>query len=213
MLNKILKLIKMLRMNRELRSVISNHMFFIENEKQTIWGSISDEEEERIIELTQMAASIAGPIVEIGALFGLTTQLIATYKPIEKKLITVENFTWNPFCVPQNYHRILTHRILRYNIRHCNTSIFDGSSNDFFDTYIGEIPSMVFIDADHSYESVKEDINNAINLKIPIIAGHDYCELHSGVRRAVDEIFQGEIQLKGSVWHHFNQEIEKTQCL
>jgi len=206
MLKKLRRAIKIIKMHRELRSVISNYLFFIENENQTIWGSISSEDEERIIELTKIAGSIPGPIVELGTLFGLTTQLIATYKPIEKKLIAVENFSWNPFCIPQNYHRILTQRILRYNIMHCNTFVFDGSTRDFYDTYNGEGPSMVFIDADHSYEGVKEDIHNAIKLGIPIIAGHDYCELHPGVKRAVDEIFQGKIQIKGSVWHYFNRD-------
>jgi hypothetical protein len=209
MLKKLGSAIKIFKMRRELRLLISNYLFFIENENQTIWGSISSEDEDRIIELTKVAASFPGPIVELGTLFGLTTQLIATYKPIEKKLITVENFSWNPFCLPQNYHRILTHRILRYNILHCNTSVFDGSTRKFYDTYNGERPSMIFIDADHAYEQVKEDIQTAINLKIPIIAGHDYCDLHPGVKRAVDEIFQGKIQIKGSVWHHLRPDYVK----
>jgi hypothetical protein len=205
MLKKLLRTIKIIKMHRELRSVISNYLFFIENENQTIWGSISSEDEERIIELTKITASLTGPIWK--GHYRTTTSI--PFKPIEKKLITVENFSWNPFCIPANYHRILTQRILRYNIVHCNTSVFDGSTRDFYDTYNGERPSMVFIDADHSYESVKEDIYNAISLRIPIIAGHDYCELHPGVTRAVDEIFQGKIQIKGSVWHNFNPDYIK----
>jgi predicted O-methyltransferase YrrM len=140
--------------------------------------------------------------VEIGALFGFTTQLIANYKPNEKKLIAIENFSWNPFGIPPDDHRTITQRVLRYVIDHCNTSIFDGSSRYFQTRYEGEKPSMVFIDADHQYESVKADIAWAVKLGIPIVAGHDYCESHSGVIRAVDEAFPTSKNILGSVWWH-----------
>ena len=190
-------------MRRELKSIILNHFFFLENRGQTFWGSISEEDEKGIIELTEKAGSLPGPIVEIGALFGLTTQLIATYKPIEKKLIAVENYTWNPFCLSPQDHRLMTQRVLRYAMKHCHTTIFDGSKLKFYDTYKGEKPSMVFIDADHTYESVIQDINWAMRLGIPIIAGHDYCELQPGVMHAVDEVFQHDIKVIGSVWCHY----------
>jgi predicted O-methyltransferase YrrM len=49
----------------------------------------------------------------------------------------------------------------------------------------------VFIDADHSYEAVKLDIQNWMPKvrKGGILAGHDYTSAWPGVIRAVDEIF------------------------
>jgi hypothetical protein len=202
MLRKLSRALRIVKMHRELRSIITNYFFLCENRDQTFWGSISEEDEKGIIELTKKAGTLPGPIVEIGALFGFTTQLIATYKPIEKKLIAVENFSWNPFYISPTDHRIMTQRILRYAMQYCNTTIFDGSSEKFYDTYKGEKPSMVFIDAEHSYERVMEDIDWAIKLGIPMIAGHDYCELHPEVVRAVDEVFQNKIKVIGSVWCH-----------
>ena len=128
--------------------------------------------------------------------------LIATHKPTETELIAVENFSWNPFMIPPEDHRIITHRVLRYNIAHCNTHIFEGSSADFYRQYKGEVPAMVFIDACHLYEGVKEDIDWVVGLGVPVISGHDYCDLHEGVRRAVDEVFGGDITAIGSVWSH-----------
>lgn len=202
MLRRLSKEMKIIKMYRKLRPVIKNHIFFLENRGQSAWGSISEEDEQAIIELTKRASSLPGPIVEIGALFGFTTQLIANYKPNEKELIAIENYSWNPFGIPPDDHRIMTQRVLRYVIDHCNTSIFDGSSRDFQARYEGKKPSMVFIDADHQYESVKADIAWAVKLGIPIIAGHDYCELHSGVIRAVDEAFPNSKNILGSVWWH-----------
>lgn len=200
MLQKLSKELKIMRMYRKLRPVVKDHIFFLENPDQSVWGSISEEDEKEIIDLVKKAGAIPGPIVEIGALFGFTTQLIATYKPVEKKLITIENFSWNPFGIPPDDHRTTTQRVLRYVMRHCNTSIFDGSSRDFKHSYQGERPAMAFIDAGHTYESVKEDIEWALKLGIPIIAGHDYSSVHPGVVRAVDEFFQKEIKVRGSVW-------------
>jgi predicted O-methyltransferase YrrM len=191
-------------MHREIRSLVNNQLFFLKNRQHTFWGSISEAEEKELIDLTSKASAFPGPIVEIGALFGFTTQLLATYKPADKELIAVENFTWNPFGIPPEDHRLITRRVLRYNVVHCNTSVFDGSKRDFYSGYKGERPAMVFMDADHSYEGTKEDIAWAIKAGARIIAGHDYSEIFPGVKRSVDEAFKANIRTAGSVWHHCN---------
>ena len=49
----------------------------------------------------------------------------------------------------------------------------------------------VYIDGNHHYEFVKEDIKNSLSKLKPngIISGHDYCEECDGVIKAVNEIF------------------------
>jgi hypothetical protein len=46
----------------------------------------------------------------------------------------------------------------------------------------------VFLDADHSYEETRSDIEWALAAGARIIAGHDYSVEHPGVVRAVDEV-------------------------
>jgi len=62
--------------------------------------------------------------------------------------------------------------------------------------------SMIFIDAAHEYESVKQDLNNFWS-KVKtggIYAGHDYGEKTAGVGRAVDEfIKENNLELNISV--------------
>lgn len=171
-----------------------------DNSNQNFWGSISDEDRVAIKENTEIAANFTGPIIEIGALFGFTTQFIASHKKNDQKLIAVELFEWNPFMLSYIDHKLFTNRVLYYCIQHCNTSIFEGSNKSFYDKYSGETPSMVFIDAEHTYEGVKIDIEWAKKMRIPIISGHDYYPSHPGVMRAVDEAFGGKIKVKGSVW-------------
>jgi hypothetical protein len=80
------------------------------------------------------------------------------------------------------------------------------SSTSASELYDDESLDFVFIDGDHSYEGVKEDIENWIRkVKVGgIIAGHDYIteDIHSqGVKRAVDEMIPvGEILEHDTCW-------------
>jgi hypothetical protein len=155
------------------------HAFFREHRGVTVWGGVSEEDQRGLREAVARAAAFDGPIVEIGTLFGWTTQLLASLKSPEKELIAVENFSWNPFCIPPDDHRVITRRTLHYCLEHCRTRIFDGSARAFYESYQGPPPSMVFIDGDHSYEGVQADIHWAREQCVPVIAGHDYnAELH-----------------------------------
>lgn len=202
MLRRLLRKFKRLAGFRRAWPGTINQQYFLENKDQTLWGSVNQEDEKAIVELTKRANILSGPIIEIGALFGFTTQLFATYKAPGKKLIGVENFSWNPFAISPEDHRLITLRVLRYVMTHCNTELYDGSSQEFYKTYRGERPSMVFIDAGHTYENVKADIDWARAMNIPVIAGHDYNKLHPGVVRAVDEAFQSDKKVISSVWAH-----------
>jgi hypothetical protein len=68
------------------------------------------------------------------------------------------------------------------------------ASEDFAD---GEF-DIVYIDAEHDYESVKADIEAWLPKARHIIAGHDYCSFH-GVRRAVEASLPG-CRVMGNVW-------------
>ena len=63
---------------------------------------------------------------------------------------------------------------------------------------------MVFIDADHQYDAVKQDIEEwlpKVSINGGILAGHDYCVGWSGVVKAVDEAFsKGSCDGKSLVW-------------
>jgi hypothetical protein len=186
---------------RVLADVVQSHVFFLENRAASVWGGISEEDERGIRQAVARAAPFDGPIVEIGTLFGWTAQLLASFKSPEKELIAVDNFCWNPFRIPPDDHRVITRRTLHYCIEHCRTRIFDGTAQEFYDSYTGPTPSMVFIDANHSYEAVRADIAWALERGVPVIVGHDYNPvLHQCVVKAVEERFAGRFDLYGTVW-------------
>lgn len=62
---------------------------------------------------------------------------------------------------------------------------------------------LVFIDADHSYNGVRADIDEWLTKVRPggIICGHDYCDDFPGVIEAVNESFAGRVSLyNDTVW-------------
>ena len=81
--------------------------------------------------------------------------------------------------------------------------LWRSTSDDYFhqmNTYAVVKPlDVVYIDGLHDYESVKKDLNNALNVTARYILGHDYISPRfSGVVDAVDEFCQ-ENKLKVSV--------------
>src|SRR4051812_37875228 len=132
---KLRKLRSLWRHRHELQGVMDAHLFFLEHRRVTVWGGISEADEVGIRSAVALAAPNEGPIIEIGALFGWTTQFLASLKSPEKELIAVDNFCWNPFMLPADDHRVITRRTLRYCLEHCRTRIFDGSTVDFYRGY------------------------------------------------------------------------------
>jgi hypothetical protein len=61
-------------------------------------------------------------------------------------------------------------------------------------------PALVFLDADHSYAAVRDEIAWAKSLSVPVIAGHDYGNPRFGVTRAVNEAFPEGVAVHGTVW-------------
>jgi hypothetical protein len=67
----------------------------------------------------------------------------------------------------------------------------------------GDRFDLVFIDAAHDYESVRDDINAWLPLVKPggIICGHDYCQEWPGVVEAVNELLPGAKRGAWSIWY------------
>jgi len=182
------------------RERVRSFLQFCESTESAFAGTVRPEELEFLNDLVLLANSMAGPIVEIGTLFGFTTQHLARWKCPEKTLVTVDNYSWNPVGFSEADHRHFTQRILYYLTETCNTQVFDGTSQEFAKSYNGPTPAMVFIDASHVYRHVKEDIDWARQMQIPIIAGHDYSDEWQGVKRAVDEAFGADKRVVSSIW-------------
>ncbi len=141
-----------------------------------------------------------GPIIEIGTLFGWSTRIICLFMDNGRELITVDNYSWNPFGLPPDMHFETTRTVLKDEISSGQPQLMKMSNTEFYNIYSGLSPALIFIDADHEYEAVKMDIEGAKKLGAKIICGHDYDERRCpGVVKAVDE-YGGPKRLVGSLW-------------
>lgn len=154
----------------------------------------------RLVEKYEFAAC-----AEIGVRRGELSELIL-FKPCVKSLVLVDPWGGNKSA---SHYRIFKKRmdawsdkakrrvrVLKMTSEEATTHIED-KSLDF-----------VYIDADHHYEHVKQDILLwAPKLREGgMLAGHDYSETKTvGVKRAVDEIV-GEVSLENTVWWTFRWE-------
>ncbi len=150
-------------------------------------------------ELVAGTSSLSGPIVEIGTLVGLTTTQMAIADWGQRNIITVNNYCWNPWGLSVEEHRDLAAKILAYLSATGRVQIVDQDKNEFFISYRGPAPSLVFLDAIHDYPETRKDIVWARAVGASVIAGHDYAEAFPGVIQAVDEA-GGARRLAGSLW-------------
>lgn len=201
MLHKIRQAVRAVKYQQQIRSLISTQLSILENRGDFACGGLSDEEEQGLAVLLLQARSLGtGNIIEFGTLFGVTTLLLASLKGEGQKIVTVDNFCWNPFGLRPEQHKAFTLRFLRYGIASGDIELVAQDSSGFRSRYEGSVPLMVFFDADHSYEAVRKEIAWAKELGVRIISGHDYGNLKFGVTRAVDEAFPQGVNVRGSVW-------------
>ena len=115
-------------------------------------------------------------VLEIGCFNGISTSLFAYYA----KEVHAVDIWFSP--------QMNSNVIPNYN----NIKFIQGNSANILPTLPDNYFDMIYIDADHSYEAVKNDITLSISkLKSDgYLCGHDYDEhIKNGVFRAVNEIF------------------------
>jgi|GEM_PF-1851500 len=163
------------------------------------FGEITIEEARFLGDLVRCVSS-DGPIIEIGTLFGWSTRIMALAKPVEKELITVDMFVWNPWDLSSEEHQWLTGKILAdaASKLHVRQVVMD--KNKFYEEYKGPAPALMFLDAGHDYEETRRDLEFAKRVHARVICGHDYNKTDwPGVVQAVDE-FGGPKECVGSLW-------------
>lgn len=191
------RLMTLLRHRREAKTALStlSYLYSGDNAALDALGGLTDDEMKAVCAWATEEPGMT--VVEVGTLFGLTARELAR-QVVGGRVIAVDNFSWNPFGLPSNVHEAFTRRVLRG----AAVELVNASSEDWRKKVDGKI-DMVFFDADHRYESVKEELLWAKGKGIRVISGHDYGNPNPrfGVTRAVDEVFgKDNIEVVGMCW-------------
>lgn len=147
-------------------------------------------------------------IVEFGSHCGKSTRAIADNSPNDARIYAVDPWSGEYKDTENNQWDVLGgsrfldfQRNLFHHINAGRVIPVKKFSTDF--QLENEKADFVFIDGDHRYEAVIDDIINSMRWLSPngIISGHDYGhESWPGVKQAVDEFFPGVVNVHGTIW-------------
>ncbi len=171
-----------------------SYLYDGENASLNALGGLTGEELSAVCSLAKEAN---GLIVEVGTLFGFTALAMKKAAP-SARVVAVDDFSWNPFGLPSDIHERFTRTILEGSgVELIRTSSLNWRKS------LNEVPAMVFFDADHRYEAVKEELEWAKESGIKIISGHDYANPNPrfGVTRAANEVFPQGVKTAGMVFY------------
>ena len=204
-MNKIRQMWRVATHPRELRMAISGLGVRIGGD--TALGGLTDEETSGIAEWVKRASGGAGlaegkkPVfVEIGTLFGFTAKAVAQRTGV--RVVAVDNFCWNPFGLTSEEHERFTRKV----IEGCAVELVRDDAKRFL-AAIGEPggtvdaeSALVFLDGDHRYEAVKEELEILKAKGVRHVAGHDFGNPNFGVTRAVREVVGEPDEVVGMCW-------------
>jgi GR25 family glycosyltransferase involved in LPS biosynthesis/predicted O-methyltransferase YrrM len=152
-------------------------------------------------------------IVEVGTWFGKSTNFMANKIKKSGKRInftTVDTFKGSPTEDIHNntlkvfdndtYSEFMHSTIMLENLS--NINVIKDTSINAKDSFVNNSLDFIMIDAGHTYEDVKSDINAWYYKVKPggIISGDDYIREFKGVIKAVNEYFYGQIQRTPTGW-------------
>jgi len=160
-------------------------------------------------------------IVEVGAWFGKSTNFMANKIKESGKNInftTVDTFKGSPTEDVHNntlrvfdndiYSEFMHSTILLDNLS--NINVIKDTSINAKDSFLNNSLDFIMIDAGHTYDDLKIDINAWFYKVKPggIIAGDDYIPLFQGVIDYVNEYFYGQIQRTTTGWYRKRPRIQ-----
>ena len=107
------------------------------------------------------------------------------------------------YAIDMEYHPLLEAHLMLWNNDNDTAIMITRTSEQAAEIFDSESLDMVFIDANHDFEFIYQDIKTwSHKLKIGgILCGHDYNKPHFGVIEAVNALIgKGNIQVAGTFW-------------
>jgi precorrin-6B methylase 2 len=138
--------------------------------------------------LAKLASEVQpkGLIIEIGALYGGTTAVLAKAAP-KAKVISIDEFSWTPEGYPKATKELLESHLKEVGVK--NVSVLEGKSEEIGKTWDRPI-DLCFIDGGHSYKYVFADLCNFAPHS-EVVACHDYGNpFWESIKQAIEDFVQ-----------------------
>jgi len=138
--------------------------------------------------LAKLAAEVqpAGLIVEIGALYGGSTVVLARTAP-KARIITIDEFSWTPEGYPTATKKLLESHLKEVGVK--NVTVLEGKSEEIGKSWDKSI-DLLFIDGGHSYQYVYADLCNFAP-HAEVVACHDFDNpIWATIKEAISDFIQ-----------------------
>jgi len=151
-------------------------------------------------------------IIEIGCYLGVSTELFAMFS---KKVTSIDlwgsDLSYNGGECPQSYWPIIENKARTRLQPYKNTTLVKSSSTEYSKNVNDNSIDLIYIDGNHSYESVTGDITVWYNKikKGGIISGHDYNQIE--VKNAVDDFINKHSLKKFKVFGDTSWSVSKIK--
>ena len=145
---------------------------------------------------------VGGILCELGCYKGRSLCSVADIvkrKGLTVHVVDVFTGTASEGHYESNYRQEFENNLKRFGIID-NVKIYEGTTNDEVKGFVDSAFDLLFIDADHAYSAIRQDIDNwtCKVKKGGTISGHDY-GTHPGISKAVNETWDNT-RVSGYVW-------------
>ena len=191
-MRRLSRLLLVLAHPRELRLAVSGLAARMEGDSG--FGGLDERETDALAAWVRDSGAPA--FVEIGTLFGFTARRIAA--TTRAKVIAVDDFSWNPFGLSPEHHEAFARKVLSGS----GVELVKARSPEVFRALPPDVlrGAFVFLDGDHSYRAVREELAALRAAGLRAVAGHDFGRPPFGVERAVREAFGAPDEVSGTCW-------------
>lgn len=190
-------LMKALEYQRENPDFLRDTKFYFDYPANTITGWMSFKEQTFLYDTAKKMDSV----VELGSWKGKSTHALCSSKcPSVTAIDTWMGSKAEPDAHAQAKDGSVYKEFLDNMKGFTNLTIIKDDINNQVDKFEDGSVDMIFIDAGHTYEEVKNDILKWKSKAKKVLCGHDYCSAWQGVKDAVDEILGKPDEIYDTIW-------------
>jgi glycosyltransferase involved in cell wall biosynthesis len=195
---------------RENPAYLRDTQFYFDYAANNIPGWMSFEEQYFLFDNARKMESV----IELGSWKGKSTHALLSSKC--PKVVAVDTWKGSKF-EPEAHAEAATGSVFadfKKNVGHFkNLEIIEGDINDVVKTVEDKSFDMVFIDAGHTYEEVRNDIRKWKGKAKILLCGHDFVSGWPGVIQAVNEELGGPDGVAGTIWYKWVNKPKVSICI
>jgi hypothetical protein len=202
-------IMKALSYQRDNPMYLRDTKFYFDYPANNIQGWFSYEEQKFMYDM----GKIMNSVIELGSWKGRSTHaLCSSGCPKVLAIDTWEGSKAEPEAHSEAKNDKVYNEFLENTKGFTNLTHIRADINDAVER-IADTADCVFIDAGHTYEEVKNDIQKWKGKARIMLCGHDYVSVWPGVRQAVDEELGGPDEIHDSIWVKWMHKPKVSICI